>query len=280
MTSRVRRRNGRAVDAPPARREDRAMFDWGVGEYERTAAELEPAARHVVALAEIAAGETVLDVACGTGNAALLAAAAGARVTGLDAAPRLIEVARSRPGGDGVAFVVGDALDLPFAADAFDVVLSVFGIIFAPDAGRALGEVARVLKPRGRALLAVWMPQGPIHEMVGALGRAVAAAGGPERPRFDWHDPEAVAPVAAAAGMTTRAQDAGLVVEGESPEAYFAAAERFHPLSIAMRGLLDRTGRYPEIREEALGALRAGNEDPGGFRITSPYRVICLARAG
>ena len=76
------------------------MFDWGVGEYERTAAELEPAARHVVALAEIAPGDAVLDIACGTGNAALLAAAAGARVSGLDAAPRLIDVARSRAGGD------------------------------------------------------------------------------------------------------------------------------------------------------------------------------------
>jgi SAM-dependent methyltransferase len=255
------------------------MFDWGVGEYEHTAAELEPAARHVVALAEIAEGETVLDVACGTGNAALLAAARGARVTGLDAAERLIEVARSRVDGDRVEFVVGDALDLPFADGAFDVVLSVFGIIFVPDAARGLEEVRRVLRPRGRALLAVWMPHGPIHEMVGALARGAAAAGAPERPRFDWHDPDAVAPVAGAAGMTTRVQDASLVIEGESPEAYLADAERFHPMSIAMRALLDRSGRYPEIRAEALAALRAGNEDPGGFRITSPYRVISLTRA-
>ena len=258
------------------------MFDWGAGEYERTAAELEPAARHVVALAELAAGDAVLDIACGTGNAALLAAAAGARVSGLDAAPRLIDVARSRAGGDGVdvEFVVGDALDLPFADDAFDVVLSVFGIIFAPDAARALGEVARVLRPRGRALLAVWMPQGPIHRMVGVLARGVAAAGGPERPPFAWHDPDVVAPVAAGAGLTTRVEDSGLVIEGESPEAYFAAAERFHPMSVAMRSLLERTGRYPDVREEALAELRAGNEDPGGFRITSPYRVLRLTRTG
>jgi SAM-dependent methyltransferase len=256
------------------------MFDWGVGEYERTAAELEPAARHVVALAELAAEDAVLDIACGTGNAALLAAAASARVSGLDAAPRLIDVARSRPGGDGVEFVVGDALDLPFSDGDFSVVLSVFGIIFAPDAARALGEVARVLRPGGRALLAVWTPQGPIHRMVGVLARGVAAAGGPERPRFAWHDPEVVAPLAARAGMTTRVEDAGLVIEGESPEAYFAAAERFHPMSVAMRSLLERSGRYPEVREEALAELRAGNEDPGGFRITSPYRVLCLTRGG
>jgi SAM-dependent methyltransferase len=256
------------------------MFDWGVGEYEHTAAELEPAARHVVALAEITEGETVLDVACGTGNAALLAAAAGARVTGLDAAERLIAVARSRTGGDGVEFVVGDALELPFPDGAFDVVLSVFGIIFVPDAARGIGEVARVLRPRGRALLAVWVPQGPIHRMVGALARGVAAAGGPQGPRFAWHDPEAVAPVAARAGMALCVEDASLVIEGESPEAYFAAAERFHPMSVAMRSLLERSGRYPEVREEALAELRAGNEAPGGLRITSPYRVLSLTRAG
>src|SRR3954451_6604160 len=99
------------------------MVDWSVGEYERTAAELEPAARHVVALAAPAPGERVLDLACGTGNAALLAAPAGARVTGLDAASRLVEVARARAAAAGAdaEFVVGDALDLPFDDGSFDV---------------------------------------------------------------------------------------------------------------------------------------------------------------
>jgi 2-polyprenyl-3-methyl-5-hydroxy-6-metoxy-1,4-benzoquinol methylase len=70
------------------------MVDWGAGDYERTAADLEPTARHVVALAGLAPRERVLDLACGTGNAALLWARAGARVTGLDSAERLVEVAR------------------------------------------------------------------------------------------------------------------------------------------------------------------------------------------
>ena len=87
------------------------MFDWGIGNYEATALELEPAAQHVVSAVHLAPGEHVLDVACGTGNAALLAARAGAVVTGLDGAQRLIEVARSRAAADGLeaSFVVGDA---------------------------------------------------------------------------------------------------------------------------------------------------------------------------
>src|SRR3954462_10924744 len=127
------------------------MVDWGVGEYEQTAAELEPVAEHVVALARLEAGERVLDVACGTGNAALLAARTGARATGVDGAPRLIEVARTRAAADGLApaFVVGDVHQLPFGDGAFDVVLSVFGVVFADDPPRALGELVRVLRPGG-----------------------------------------------------------------------------------------------------------------------------------
>jgi SAM-dependent methyltransferase len=256
------------------------MIDWGVGEYERTAAELEPVARHVVALAAVSPGDRVLDLACGTGNAAILAAGAGAAVTGLDAAARLIEVARARAAAAGVAatFVVGDALDLPFDDGAFDVVLSVFGVIFAPDAERALAEIVRVLRPGGRALVSVWIPEGAIDRMVGVLARGLAAAGGPALPRFAWHDPDALGPVAARLGVRLTTEDAGLVIEGASPEAYFAAGEASHPMSVAMQPLLDRSGRYPELREEAIAALREGNEDPAAFRVTSPYRVVRLAR--
>jgi SAM-dependent methyltransferase len=118
-------------------------------------------------------------------------AAAGAEVTGLDAASRLIDVARARAAaaGAGATFVAGDALDLPFEDGAFDVALSVFGIIFVPDAERALAEVVRVLRRGGRALISAWIPAGAIREMVEVLARGVAAAGGPERPGFGWQTP-------------------------------------------------------------------------------------------
>ena len=250
------------------------MVDWSAGAYERTAAELEPAARLVVERAAIAPGERVLDLACGTGNAASLAAAAGARVTGLDSAPRLVEVARGRV--PDAEFVVGDALDLPFEDGAFDAVLSIFGVIFVPDPARAVAEIVRVLVPGGRALLSAWRPEGPITSMVGVLGRGLAAAGGPNRPRFAWDDPAAVADLAAAHGATVTAEDASLAIEADSPEAYFAAAEEHHPMSLAGRPILERAGTYATLREEAIGVLRAGNEDPAGFRVTSPYRVIRL----
>src|SRR4051794_39408130 len=153
------------------------MVDWSAGAYERTAMELEPAARAVVACAAVADGERVLDVACGTGNAALVAARAGARATGLDSAPRLVEVARERAAnaraGADAEFLVGDALDLPFDDGTFDALVSVFGVIFAPDPDRAVAEMLRVLAPGGRVVLSAWLPEGAVHRMVGVLGRGL-----------------------------------------------------------------------------------------------------------
>src|SRR5436305_15136046 len=111
-------------------------LDWSLGRYERTAGQLLPAARLVVERAAPAAGDRVVDVGCGTGNAALLAAERGARVTGVDPATRLLEVARERAAARGLDadFATGDAAHLPVGDGEADVVLSVFGVIFAPDA--------------------------------------------------------------------------------------------------------------------------------------------------
>jgi SAM-dependent methyltransferase len=257
------------------------MIDWSLGHYEQTAAELEPVAEHVVSLASVRPGDRVLDLATGTGNAALVAARLGAAVTGLDAAPRLIDVARDRADAEGahVSFVVGDVQALPFGDGVFDVALSIFGLIFAPDPGRAFAEMIRVLKGSGRALLAVWIPAGPIDAMVGAFARAMATATGSRTTRFGWHDTREVGALAARHGAQISVHDAQLRFTAESPEAYFDANEQLHPMSIAGRPVLERAGSYAEVREQALAILREANEDPLAFRVTSPYRVIEVRRS-
>jgi SAM-dependent methyltransferase len=252
------------------------MLDWGIGHYERTAAELEPVGEHVVSLAGLRSGERVLDLATGTGNAALMAARPGALVTGLDAASRLIEVARGRAATAGldVSFVVGDFQALPFESGSFDVALSVFGVIFAADASRAFEEMIRVLQPDGRALLAVWVPAGPIDAAIGTFGRAVAAATGSRPTRFAWHDAAAVSELAAHAGATVQIHEGELRITAASPEAYLRANEQHHPMSLAGRAALERAGTYREVRDRALAILREGNEDPRAFRVVSPYRVL------
>jgi ubiquinone/menaquinone biosynthesis C-methylase UbiE len=156
------------------------MVDWDAGRYERTAAELEPVAKAVVDAAQPRANERVLDLACGTGNAALLVAARGARVIGVDTAPRLLEVARERARSLDVEaeFRQGDLLELPVTDGSADVVLSVFGLIFAPDPARALAEVARVAAAGARVLLSAWIPAGPINDMLAAMARVGAEVRG------------------------------------------------------------------------------------------------------
>ena len=258
------------------------MLDWDVGHYEEMAVEFEPVAEHIVALAHVQRGERVVDLATGTGNAALLAAAAGALVTGVDTAPRLIDLARDRAVAEGVdaSFVVGDIQALPFDDGSFDVALSVFGLIFAADASRAFDEMIRVLGPAGRALFSVWVPAGPIDATVSTFGRALAAATGRRPHRFAWHDADAVGGLAAPHRALVQIHEGLLRITAASPEAYLEANEQQHPVSVAGRPVLERAGTYGQVRNEALRILREGNEDPQAFRVFSPYRVIEVHRPG
>jgi SAM-dependent methyltransferase len=252
------------------------MVDWGAGCYERTAAELEPVARMVVDAAQPRPGERVVDLACGTGNAALLAAALGAHVVGVDAAPRLLEVARERARSLHLdaEFLHGDLLALPIADASADVVLSVFGLIFAPDPARALTEVARAADPGARVFVSAWIPAGPINDMLAAMGRVIArVTEAPAPPRFAWSDAAAVEAVARDAGLvlqaTTRAE---LAIRDASPEAYVSGS-REHPMALGVRPVLERAGADAEARGAMIDVLREANEDPGAFLVHSPYVV-------
>lgn len=131
-----------------------------------------PAAAHLVAFADVTPGQAVLDVACGTGVVALTAARAGARVSGLDLAPALIDEARRNAAlvGAEIDFATGDAESLPYEDGQFDVVLSQFGHMFAPRPEIAIAEMLRVLKPGGRIGFSTWPPElaiGRIFRLVG-----------------------------------------------------------------------------------------------------------------
>jgi len=196
------------------------MIDWSAGTYELTAAQLAPAAERAVGAARITPGERVLDVACGTGNAAILAAFGGAQVTGVDQAERLLEVAagRARAAGVEIDWQAADALALPFEDDAFDAVLSVFGVIFAP-AEPAAAELVRVTAPEGRVVLVTWTGEGVIAAASGVMRRAMADAGALPGP-----DPSTVAPSAPAPGTPALASSAPAAAPGTSVPAAGASA--------------------------------------------------------
>jgi len=248
------------------------MVDWGLGEYERTAATLMPAAAVAVEVLAPQAGERILDVGCGTGNAALLAARAGASVLGVDPATRLLEVARDRAAAEDldVEFAAGEAAALPAADASCDGVVSVFGVIFA-DPQAAADELVRVVRPGGRIVVTTWVPSGPVNAMGAVVREALGAP--PERPR--WSDPEVVRGLFAP--HPVRFTEHPIAFVAASPQAYAEEHDAHHPMSLAAAGPLRAAGRLDEVRERARELFTEANEEPDAFRITSRYWVAEVA---
>jgi len=146
---------------------------WSSGDFNEIGRNLMPVAEDICRAADPAAGSRVLDIGCGSGNVALVAARRYCDVTGIDLATNLIARARLRAAAEGAAveFGVGDAQALEFDDASFDVVASAFGIIFAPDQQRAAAEALRVCRPGGRIVLANWMPEGFGRDFFGAHAR-------------------------------------------------------------------------------------------------------------
>jgi SAM-dependent methyltransferase len=158
---------------------------WGDGPYERITNTLRDMHAVVVDRIDPRPGETVLDVATGTGAVAILAAKRGAHVVGLDLAPVLIETARTRADEEGVevTFEVGDAEEMAYEAARFDVVVSSVGVMFAPDHTAVANELTRVTRPGGRIGLTAWTPESEMLRMMGPfLPTPPPGLGNP----FDW----------------------------------------------------------------------------------------------
>lgn len=252
--------------------------DWADGNYSLTARELEPIAETVVDRAGVESGQRVLDVACGTGNAALAAARRGALATGVDQARGLLEVARSRAheADLDVEFLKGDAGDLRIAHGQFDVALSVFGVIFASDPGRAARGMIEAVRPGGVLVLTTWLPAGPIAAAGRILRQALPATADAPRPR--WDEPRWVTDLLVAQGarritITEETHE----FRADSPEQWFQDAEDHHPVWRSARRLLPPE-RWELVRRDSLDALRSGNEDVRSFAATSPYLLVHATR--
>jgi SAM-dependent methyltransferase len=146
---------------------------WVAGDFGQVAKFTAIEAADFIARLPIRAGMHVLDVACGTGNLAIPAARTGARVTGVDIAPNLLAQARERAAAEGLAidFQEGDAEQLPFADAQFDVVVSMFGAMFAPRPELVASELARVTRPGGLIAMANWTPEGFVGKSFAVSGR-------------------------------------------------------------------------------------------------------------
>jgi SAM-dependent methyltransferase len=162
----------------------RQQATWASGDFAVIGTTLQIVGESLAEAADVRAGERVLDVAAGNGNATLAAARRFAGVTSTDYVPALLDRGRERARAEGleVEFQVADAEDLPFADRSFDVVLSTFGAMFTPDHGRPAREMLRVLRDGGRIGLANWTPEGFIGRLFKVIGAHVPPPAGLKSP--------------------------------------------------------------------------------------------------
>jgi SAM-dependent methyltransferase len=160
---------------------------WSEGDFAMVATIAQIVGERLCEAVDLLPGERVLDVACGSGNAAIAAARRFTEVTGLDYVPALLERGRERAAAERleIEFVEGDAEALPFEDGSFDVVLSTFGVMFAPDHPRAAAELLRVCRPGGRIGMSNWTPDGLVGEMF-MIGSRHAPPPVPLEPPTRW----------------------------------------------------------------------------------------------
>ena len=172
----------------------RQQATWASGNYAIIGTTLQIVGENLAEAMDLRAGERVLDVAAGNGNATLAAARRFARVTSTDYVSGLLEsgAERARANGLDIRFQVADAENLPFADSAFDAALSTFGVMFTPQQARAAQELTRVVRNGGRIGLASWTPEGFIGDLFRLIATYVPPPAGLQSPMLWGTEPRIV----------------------------------------------------------------------------------------
>jgi SAM-dependent methyltransferase len=254
---------------------------WAAGDYAAIAEMIdEVPPRDLLARVPVTPGDDVLDVATGTGNVAIRAAAAGAQVAGLDLTPELFDTARRRAERERVTvdWIEGDAEDLPFDDESFDLVLSTFGVQFAPRHAVAAQELARVCRPGGRIGLVNWTPAGAIGDLFKVMGRYMPPLPDYASPPPLWGSEEHV---------REQFEDTAIELEFargynpwrfDSPEHWVAFFETYYGPTVKARERLTTEGRWEECRDDMLAMAERRNEATDGSLLMPAEYLIVLGR--
>ena len=247
---------------------------WGSAPWERMAETLAPLHDHLVAELSPREGERWLDAATGTGAVAIRAARAGAEVTGVDLAPRLVETARRLAADEGldIRFDVGDCEAMPYDDASFDVVASAVGAIFAPDHTAVARELARVCRPGGRLGVVSWRPDPAYSAVLEPFRpRPEPGAGDPD----DWGRVEHVRDLLAEA-FELRFVEGKHALQGESAEAIWELLTTAHGAFKSLLESLD-TPRRVQLHRAFVRYLKQYRAD-GGISAPDDYLLVLGVR--
>ena len=250
---------------------------WDSGDYPPLSELISGVGERVVDSVGVEPGMTALDVACGTGHAALPAARAGAQVTGLDLAPGLLAAGRRRAEAAGleIEWVEGDAEDLPFGADAFDAVFSTSGHMFAPRHKRTAEEMARVCRENGTIAICCWTPEGVTGDVFAASAAYMPPPPDFAQPPILWGTEDHVREMFPGA-RDLEFERHSATIEWDSVEGwadYFL--DRFGPLVTARQMLGDR---FAGLRADIVAAWEAYNEADDGRLVLPQEYLLAVVR--
>jgi ubiquinone/menaquinone biosynthesis C-methylase UbiE len=253
---------------------------WGSGDYGAVAALIHPIAEELAQAADLSAGARVLDVAAGTGNAAIAVARCGARVTATDYVEALLDRARERAAAEHLPmdFEIADAENLPYAEGEYDAVFSVVGAMFAPDQERSAAELIRVCRPGGTIAMANWTPEGFIGELFRTVGRRVPPPPGIRGP-VEWGSEPRIRELFGDRVTDLRVVPRSFVFRFESPAGfadYFRA--NYGPTLKAFEAL-DADGGKQLYEDLVALAERHNVATDGTAKIPSAYVQVLATRA-
>ena len=250
---------------------------WEAGEYSTLSPFISEVGELVVARARVEKGMKVLDVACGTGNAARPAARAGASVIGLDLVPKLLEAGRAKAAAEGleIDWREGDAEALPFEDGQFDRVFSTFGHMFAPRHKQTASEMARVCRSGGTIVTATWTPEGTVGAVFKASGSYMPPPPDYASPPILWGREDHVREQFAGVATGFEFERHVNVIEWESMEEWSNFfMDRFGLMVTARKMLGDR---FAELRERVVAIWTQANQSTDGrVRIPQEYLVSII----
>ena len=257
----------------------RQQATWASGDYGVIGVRLQIVGESLAEAADVRAGERVLDVAAGNGNATLAAARRFAEVTSTDYVPALLEKGRARAQAEGfdVQFRVADAEDLPFADGSFDVVLSTFGAMFTPDHARPAREMLRVVRSGGRIGMANWTPEGFIGRLFKVIGAHVPPPAGLQSPAL-WGSEPHIVELFGSQARDIRCQRRHFNFRFRSPAHWLQVFRSYYGPTVKAFAALDDTGARA-LERDILGLLgqlnTAGNDS---LVVPSEYLEVVITR--
>jgi SAM-dependent methyltransferase len=253
---------------------------WSAGDFAAIGATLSIVGETLCEAVDLRAGQRVLDVAAGAGNAALAAARRFADVTAADYVPALLERGRERAAGERlpVDFVEGDAENLPFPDASFDVVLSTFGAMFAPDQERAARELLRVCRPGGTIGMANWTTEGWLGDVFRANGRYVPPPAGVASPLL-WGNEARLRDLFGDGVADLRATRRHFVFRYRSPEHWLEFWRAYYGPTIAAFGNLDAAGQAALAGDLLEVVARHNRATDGTMVVPGEYLEVVATRA-